>query len=514
MIKKATGKIGIIGAGPGGLTSAMLLQSKGFDVTVFERASDVGGRNGSLQVGSSKFDIGPTMLMMKFVLDKCFQDAGRDVDKYLKFYRLNPMYRLHFDPERHIDIYDYSMKDKMLSELGRVFPNDQHGYDKFIEWETRRYKYTIPLLEKAYRHHGDLVSWDSIKALPYLTLGQSLYGILGKFYNDPLLKLSFSFQAKYLGMSPWDCPAFFGLIPYVEHAFGVYHVEGGMSEISQAMAKVFKEYGGTIRLNTPVKQLVMKGKTVKSILLESGEEFAVDDVVVNADFGYVVSKLIPDSDKLLKKWAPQNLDKKKFSCSTFMMYLSLNKFYPLQHNVISFAEDYDANMKNIASGKMTEDFSCYIRNASINDPTLSPPGKCGLYVLVPVPNLIKDKEFDWSDESQVQYMRELTLQHLERRLGLHDIRENIEAEQIITPRMWHDERNVHQGAVFSLAHGIFQLLTFRPRNKFEELDNVYIAGAGTHPGSGLPTIYESARITTDFLCQKYGIKYDRGSYLV
>lgn len=424
------------------------------------------------------------------------------------------MYRLQFGPEKHIDCYDVSHKDKMLGELSRVFPNDVRGYDKFIEWETKRYQHTIPLLEKVYNNHTDVINWQSIKALPYLTLGQSLFGVLGKYYDDPLLKLSFSFQAKYLGMSPWDCPAFFGLIPYVEHAFGVYHVEGGLSEISVAMAKAFEECGGKLKLNSQVKKLVMKGKTVTGIELENGEIETVDEIVINADFAYALTKLLPDGDQLLSKWQPKKLDQKKYSCSTFMMYIALNKFYPdLQHHIISFADDYDANMKAIAKGSLGEDFSIYVRNAAINDPTLSPPGKSGLYILVPGPNLIKDKVTDWSDPSHIAYMRELTLSHLEKKVGCKDIRDHIEAEQIFTPNTWRDENNVHQGAVFSLAHNIFQLLSFRPRNKFEELDNVFIAGAMTHPGSGLPTIYESGRIVTDLICKQYGIKYDRGSYV-
>ncbi len=441
-------------------------------------------------------------------------DSGKNVDDYLKFYRLNPMYRLQYGPDKHMDAYDLSQKDKMMSELTRVFPNDAHKYEQYLEWETKRYRHTIPLLERIYRNHTDVINWQSVKALPYLTLSQSMNGFLGKYYNDEHLRLSFSFQAKYLGMSPWDCPAFFGLIPFVEHAYGVYHVEGGMSQISNAMSKVFEESGGKLRLNTPVKQLVMRGKTVTGIELENGDVEPVDEVVMNADFGYAMSKLIPNSEQLLSKWRPSNLQRKKFSCSTFMMYISLNKFYPeLQHHVISFADDYQTNMKTIANGTLVDDFSIYVRNATMTDPTLSPEGKSGLYVLVPIPNMLKDKSTDWNDPKVIAQMREKTLRHLEHRTGLKDLRDHIEAEKIFTPFTWHHEENVHQGAVFSLSHNILQLLTFRPRNKFEELDNVFLAGAGTHPGSGLPTIYESGRIVTDLICQKYGVNYDRESHL-
>ena len=341
---------------------------------------------------------------------------------------------------------------------------------------------------------------DSIKALPYLSLGQSLYGMLGKFYKNPMSKLSFSFQSKYLGMAPWECPAFFGLIPYVEHAFGCYHVEGGLSEISQQMSNVFQEYGGQLNLNSPVKQFIMKGKQVKGLLLDNNEEFLCDEVILNADFGHAVTKLIPDAEQLLKKWKPSNLSKKSFSCSTFMVYIALDKIYPnLQHHVISFADDYNSNMTAINSGKgLSDDMSIYVRNASINDPTLSPPGKSGLYVLVPVSNLLKVSTFlwninkykdqgerNWRDPVVIEKMKQAVLTHLEKRCGVTDIRNHIEAMEVITPYTWQDERNVYGGATFSLAHGLLQLLMFRPNNKFEELDNLYLAGAGTHPGSGL-----------------------------
>jgi phytoene desaturase len=505
-------KIGIVGAGPGGIASAMLLAAKGFNVTVFESAAHVGGRTSSMQVGHTKFDVGPTILMMKFVLDQIFKESNRNVSDYLKLRRLNPMYRLQFGPDKYINCHDITEQDKMVNEMKRVFPKDADSYTRYLKYESERYEKLMPLLQKPYANYKSLVNMDSIRALPHLGLGKSIHNLLGGFFEDPLAKISFSFQSKYLGMSPWDCPAFFGLIPYVEHAYGVWHVDGGLSEIPVAMSKVFQEYGGELKLSTPVKKLIIKDRAVKGILTEEGEQM-FDEVILNADFGMAVEKLIPDAENILKTWKPSYLRKKKFSCSTFMYYIALDKVYPeLAFHTISFANDYRSNV-NVITGhsRMPEDFSIYIRNSSILDPTVSPTGQSGLYVLVPVPNLQKPTD-DWQNAEVVQRMKEMVIKHIETRCGAKDLRNHIVAEKIITPTMWRDERNIFNGATFSLAHNILQLLLWRPRNKFQDLNNLYLVGAGTHPGSGLPTIWESARIATQMLTQKYGVQYEKVRY--
>jgi len=503
----------VIGAGPGGLTTAMILASKGFKVSLFESNNYVGGRNSSLQVGDSKFDVGPTILMMKFVIDQVFKDAGRDADNYLKLMRLNPMYRLQFGPEKHIDCYDTTQGDKMMAEMQRVFPKDAGSYRRYLGYEGDRFKKMIPLLQKPYHGYRSFLNMDTLRALPNISLHTTMHQLLGKYYEDPLAKISFSFQAKYLGMSPYDCPSFFGMIPYVEHAFGCYHVEGGLNQISVAMSKVFKEQGGDLQLNKPVKQLIMDGKKVKGLMTKDGEEHLFDDVVVNADFFHVAEKLIPNSEQLLKKWKPSNTANKKFSCSTFMLYIHLDKVYPeLEHNTISFADDYESNIKAISGHLvMPDDFSVYICNPTKSDSTMSKPGTSGLYCLVPVPNLQKVSD-DWNNPEVIKMMKDKIYKHLEERCHLKNIRQHVLADRVLTPHAWRDEIHVHQGATFSLAHSIFQLLLWRPKNKFDELENLYLTGAGTHPGSGIPTILESGRIVSSLLCDKYGVPYDKVRY--
>ncbi len=240
------------------------------------------------------------------------------------------------------------------------------------------------------------------------------------------------------------------------------------------MEKVFLEHGGEIKTSTPVKQLLLQGRKVKGVLTQEGEQY-FDEVILNADFGHAIEKLIPNGEEILKNWKPSKTTAKKYSCSTFMYYLALDKIYPnIEHHTVSFADDYEANINAISGHlNMPDDFSIYIRNSSINDPTVSPEGQSGLYILVPTPNLQKVSD-DWKDPQVVAKMKNIILDHLEKRCGAKDIRDHIVAEQVITPLMWKEERMVHHGATFSLAHNLLQLLLWRPKNKFDELDVCFI----------------------------------------
>ncbi|MCG3203588.1 MAG: All-trans-zeta-carotene desaturase [Elusimicrobia bacterium] len=487
----------IIGAGPGGLTSAMILAHRGFNVTVFEAKDVVGGRNAPLKAGPYTFDIGPTFLMMRFILEEMFKEAGRDASKYLTFKKLDPLYSLRFDDREMLMSSNHS---RMREEIKRLFPGNELGFDAFLSHEGDRYKKLYPCIQRDYSKLTSLFSLDLMKAFPSLSFGRSLFQNLGRYFTDDKLKLAFTFQAKYLGMSPWECPAFFTMLPFIEHEYGIEHVMGGLNRISQAMARVVEEVGGTIRLSTPVASLLLEGRTVKGVKLESGETVEADEVILNADFAHAMSKLVPSGT--LEKYSVKKLKKKKYSCSTFMLYLGVNKKIPLNHHTIFFAKDYRTNVRRIFSEKtLSDDMSFYIQNASVTDPSLAPEGKSTLYVLVPVPNRMGS--VDWTREKEPFKNRVLDL--IVERAGIKDLRSHIEVERVITPLDWEEKQRIYAGATFNLAHTFSQLLYLRPRNKFEELDHCYLVGGGTHPGSGLPTIYESARISSNLICEKYGV---------
>jgi len=476
----------------------MLLAARGFKVTVFEKDPHVGGRNAAILRNGYKFDTGPTFLMMKFILDEVFEEAGRRIDDYLKCVKLEPMYRLQFEDVR---LEPTTNREAMLRQLDTHFPANRAGYDKFMAVEKERFHRMYPCLQKDYASVKQYLSKDMLRALPKLSIGRSLISVLGDYFREEKLKLSFTFQSKYLGMSAWDCPGAFAILPYVEHAFGVYHVMGGLSEISEAMAKVGRELGVNLRLATAVKQLLLEGRSVRGVQLASGERVLADETVLNADFGYAMKNLVPPG--VLKKYSPDNVDARQYSCSTFMLYLGLDKTYDLPHHTIFFAGDYRRNISDIFQTKvLSEDISFYVRNASITDLALAPPGHSAVYVLVPVPN--RTAPIDWAKENTA--FRDRVVAALEKRAGMTDLQQHIREEIAFTPQTWQN-MNIQFGATFNLAHSLRQMLYFRPRNKFEELDNCYLVGGGTHPGSGLPTIYESGRIAANLISRRYGVQF-------
>lgn len=477
----------------------MLLAARGFKVTVCEKAGQVGGRNAAILRNGYKFDTGPTFLMMKFILDEVFEEAGRHIDDYLKLMRLEPMYRLQFTDKR---LEPTTNREAMLQQLEMNFPGSRRGYDKFMAVEKERFHRMYPCLQKDYGSFWQYFSKGMRHALPKLSIGRSLFGVLGDYFGaDEKLKLSFTFQSKYLGMSAWECPGAFAILPYVEHAFGVYHVQGGLSEISEAMAKVCGELGVELRLNTPVKQLILEGRNVRGVELAGGEQILSDETVINADFGYAMKHLVPRG--VLKKYTPEKVDGMDYSCSTFMLYLGLDKIYDLPHHTIFFAGDYRQNISDIFQAKqLSDDISFYVRNASLNDPTLAPAGHSAIYVLVPVPN--RTAKIDWGREQQA--FRDRVIEAMETRGGMTGLRQHICEEIVFTPATWQD-MNIQFGATFNLAHSLNQMLYFRPRNRFEELDHCYLVGGGTHPGSGLPTIYESGRIAANLIARRYGVEF-------
>ncbi len=488
-------KIAIIGAGPGGLAAGLLLGHKGFDVHIFEAKAHPGGRCSSFNLGGYKFDVGPTFLIMKYLLEEIFKETERKLEDYVELMPLDPMYRLFFDGAV---VNISSDKEKTKQEMEKHFPGHGEGYEQFRIKEKERFERINSILARPNTDPMEILTWGFLKNVPKFALTKSVYDVIGNYAEDERAKLCFTFQAKYLGMSPYECPGAFAIIPYVEHEFGIDHVKGGLAELSNGLAKACTEAGVTFHYSTPVKQVIVENKAIKGVELDGGERFLADETIINADFAAAMNKLVPVGE--LKKYNPDYLAKQPYSCSVFMMYLGVKKKYDLQFHNVVFAHDYKRNIINIMKGKLTgPDLSFYVRNASLIDETLAPEGKSALYVLVPVPN--KFSSINWKEETAK--LRKWTIDGMKERLGMDDIEEMIEEEKILTPDDFEEDYHVYQGAVFNLAHDLKHMLWFRPRNKFEELDNCYLVGGGTHPGSGLPTIYQSGKIAADLIAQKY-----------
>ena len=493
-----TRRVAIIGAGPGGLASAMLLAKAGVDVTVYEARDCVGGRSstiqGSTDSGTFRFDMGPTFFLYPRVLSDIFTACGRRLEDEVELIRLDPQYHLVFEGGGHIQAT--GDMERMAAEVARFSPADAAALPRFMADNRKKLQVFRPVLENAFNSMRDLMRLDVVRGLSRLRPHRSVDSDLGTYFRDERVRLAFSFQSKYLGMSPFRCPSLFTILSFMEYEYGVYHPRGGTGAVMAAMARVARGLGAKIKLGEPIQDMLFEGKRAVGVRTAEGEA-RYDALVINSDFAHTMTKLVPDA--IRRRWSDRKIASKKFSCSTFMMYLGIEGEVPdLSHHTIYLAEDYRRNIAEIEAGMAPQNPSFYVQNACVTDPALAPPGHSTIYVLVPVGHRM-DGGAGWGAADVARY-RALTLKRLER-IGIPDLERRIRFEKVLTPAGWEQDLQIYRGATFNLAHNLGQMLHFRPRNRFEDLQNVYLVGGGTHPGSGLPVIFESARITSRLMAE-------------
>lgn len=492
----AAKKVVIVGAGPGGLASAMLLSAAGMDVTVLERLPHVGGRTSTLEANGFRFDLGPTFFLHPRVLSGIFEACGRSLEAELELMRLDPHYRLFF--EDGATITASSDIARLEREVAQLCPADARGVRSWLEENRRKLEAFRPILESPFHGARDLLSLALRDVLPLVRPFTSVDSDLRRHFSDPRVRLAFSFQSKYLGMSPFKCPSLFTILSFIEVEHGVFHPRGGCGAVSETMARVAREQGATIRLGEAVEAIDFIGKRAVGVRTAAGA-YPCDALVVNADFAQAMRTLVPDS--LRRRWRDRKIEKARYSCSTFMMYLGIEGKVDLPHHAIWLASDYVENLADIESRHvLTRNPSFYVQNPCVTDPGMAPPGCSSLYVLVPVTH--EHPNVDWGRETAG--FRQTTLRQLER-LGIRDIEKRIRFEKTLTPAGWAQDLNIFRGATFNLKHDFGQMLHLRPRNRFEDLEGVYLTGGGTHPGSGLPVIYESAKISARLLADDLGV---------
>lgn len=488
----------VVGAGPGGLASAMLLAASGVKVTVIERLEDVGGRTSTFELGGFRFDLGPTFFLYPRVLREIFAAVGQDLDDHVDLVRLDPCYRLIYGEGPSIDIS--SNVERMERAVAALCPGDAAHVRRFLDDNRVKLARMRPCLESSFSGWKDLLTLRLARLLPLVRPWSSLDSELRRYFSDPRVRLAFSFQSKYLGMSPFKCPSLFSILSFLEHEYGVFHPVGGCGQVTRAMAEVARGLGVEISTGEAVRELLFSGRRAIGVRTDR-REIRADAVVINADFARAMKRLIPD--RLRRRWKDRKIEKKRFSCSTFMLYLGLRGHLPeLPHHTIYLSRDYHRNLADIETGhELSADPSFYVQNACATDPSLAPPGCSTLYMLVPVTHM--HANVDWNRERS--RFRELALRQLER-VGLAGVETRTVAERVVTPADWDGHHEIHRGATFNLSHDLRQMLHLRPRNRFEDLDGIYLVGGGTHPGSGLPVIFESAKISTRLLLEDRGLR--------
>ena len=492
------GEIVIVGAGPGGLAASVLLAAAGRRVRVIERLPIVGGRTSSIEAEGFRFDLGPTFFLYPRVLDEIFRAAGTTLENEVEMVRLDPQYRLIFGAGGELfcngDVSD------MERQIAALAPSDAGGFTRFLTENRAKLARMQPCLENAFLSWRDVAKTRVLKMLPSLRPHQSIDVYLRRFFSDARIRLAFSFQSKYLGMSPFRCPSLFSILSFLEYEYGVFHPIGGCSAVTAALARVATRLGVQIQLDEPVKEIITENRRAVGVRTARGT-YRADAVVVNADFARAMSRLVPDRDR--RRWTDHKIAQKKFSCSTFMLYLGIEGRYDLPHHNIYVARDYERNLDDIETRHvLSSDPSFYVQNACVTDPSLAPSGMSTLYVLAPVTH--QHANVDWNKEQGS--FRKLLLRQIEK-AGFTDVEKRIRFERMITPDDWDQRYEIHLGATFNLSHNLGQLLHLRPRNRFEDIDGVYLVGGGTHPGSGLPVIFESARITSRLLCEDLGAEF-------
>lgn len=486
----------IVGAGPGGLAAALLLARGGLQVHVIERQPRVGGRCSAVEHAGFRFDLGPTFFLYPPVLERIFRLVGRDLRREIPMVRLDPQYRIVFGRGGHLDCTPDLAR--LEAEVARLSPADAPQVRRFLADNRVKFAQFRPCLERPFLSWRDLISWDLMKLLPVLRPWQSLEAELTRYFSDDRVRLAFTFQSKYLGMSPFQCPSLFSILSFLEYEYGVWHPLGGCAAVSEGMARVARELGVTFSLGEEVQQVLFEGRRAVGVQTATGE-YRADAVVLNADFAHAMTRLVPN--RLRRRWTDARIAAKRFSCSTFMLYLGLEgRQDHLPHHTIYCAADYAANLADIETRHvLSEDPSFYVQNACVTDPSLAPSGCSTLYVLAPVTH--QHPNVDWSRE--LPAFRACVLRQLAK-VGIEDVEKRVRFEKVVTPAHWEHDYAVYRGATFNLAHNLGQMLHLRPRNRFEDVDGVYLVGGGTHPGSGLPVIYESARITSRLLLNDLG----------
>ncbi|MBO9540603.1 phytoene desaturase [bacterium] len=488
----------VVGSGIGGLATAIRLGAQGLQVTVLEKQATLGGRSGVWEAGGFRFDTGPTLLLMIDQLSELFASVGRRLEDYLDLVQLDPNYRVSWHDGSHFD--NSSTLNKLLSEVERLEPGAGPRALEFLAQTQRQYRLAVDaFVSENFTRWHQFLNPTKLRQLFQVKAHQTLYPMVGKFFKDRRLREAFSFQSMYLGLSPYESPAVYGLLPFTETGMGLFFPKGGLYAIVEAMERLGREFGVRYECDWEVGEIRHAYGRASGVVARDGRTMDADLIVANADLPYVYEKLLPD-----KRY--DRLPSLEYTCSGYLMYLGVNREYPqlLHHNLI-VSRDLKRNFRRIFQDKvLPDDPAFYICNPNKTDPSLAPEGCENLYVLVPVPH--QTPNIDWGEEEP--RFREAMYDRLEA-FGLTNLRKHVVVERIFTPDDFLLSLNSARGSAFGLAHTIPQIGYFRPHNRHKEIDNLYFVGCSTQPGTGIPMVLISARLVTERIESEHSLSQAR-----
>jgi phytoene desaturase len=476
----------VIGSGFGGLAAAVRLGARGYNVTVLERLDAPGGRAYVHKQDGFSFDAGPTIITAPFLLDELWALCGRVFADEIKLKLMDPFYRIRFDDGK---VFDYNGDaDAVKAQIAHFSPADVEGYDRFMKKSEAVCKIGFEQLG-----HIPFTSWtDMARIVPDMALLESyrtVYGMVSKYIKDPYIRQVLSFHPLLIGGNPFTVTSIYVLISFLERKWGVHSAIGGTGAIVKGMVSLIEGQGGTIRYKTDVAEILVKDRKATGVRLASGEEIAAPVVVSNADAATTYHKLLPSTKR--RRWTDRRLARAHYSCGLFVWYFGTKRQYPdVKHHTILLGPRYRELLNEIFKNKtLAQDFSLYLHRPTATDPSLAPEGCDTFYVLAPVPHL--GGGTDWAAEAETyrariaRYLSETILPGLE---------DQIVTSLVTTPQDFQDRLLSYHGAGFSLEPILLQSAWFRPHNKSEEVDGLYLVGAGTHPGAGVPGVLSSARV--------------------
>ena len=484
----------VIGAGFGGMAAALRLAAMGYRVTLCERGDSPGGRGRGFERDGFRFDAGPTVITAPQMFDDLFALHGRKRSDYVAFEPLDPWYRFWFQDG---ETFDYGATlEQTLAEIRRFDERDADGYMRMLEHSRKLFE--AGFLELASQPFHQL--WTMAREAPRLVrLGahRTVWGFVSRYLRHPKLRQAFSIQPLLLGGSPFDTTSIYGLIHFLEHKWGVHCAVGGVGAIASALDKLMGEVGIEVRYGATVRRLQIDGRRVTGVEIEGSGALAADIVVSNADPLHLYDKMVGREHRAVSVRLKQRLA--RLSMGLFVLYFGTTRQYPaLARHTIWFGPRYREHLDDIFKRKiLADDFSLYIHRPTANDPSFAPPGADSFYVLCPVPNL--DAGIDWSREAPL--LRNRIVSELSRTV-MPELEHTITAEFAMTPEDFAGDYLSASGAGFSLAPHFTQSAWFRFHNRAEGLDGLYLTGAGTHPGAGLPGVLSSAELVAKMVAER------------
>jgi len=476
----------VIGSGFGGLAAAVRLGAKGYRVTVLEKLDAPGGRAYVYKQDGFTFDAGPTIVTAPFLFEELWKLCGRKMSDDVTLVPVSPFYRIRFQDGSH---FDYSGDaDAMHAEIARFSPGDVGGYDAYM-------KASEAIFKVGFEQLGDVPfsKWtDMARIAPEmlrLSSYRSVYSLVSKFFRDERLRTVFSFHPLLIGGNPFTASSIYCLIAFLERRWGVHFAMGGTGRLVEGLIGLIEGQGGRLRCNEEVREIVVRDGTASGVRLASGETIAADVVVSNADSAWTYRHLVPAAARA--RWTDKRIERARYSMGLFVWYFGTRRQYPeVPHHTILLGPRYRELLTDIFERKvLAEDFSLYLHRPTATDPSLAPEGCDAFYVLSPVPHL--QSGTDWSVAAE-KYR-----QAIARELGstlLPGLENQIASSRMLTPQDFQDRLSSFRGAAFGLEPVLTQSAWFRPHNRSEDIDQLYLVGAGTHPGAGLPGVLSSARV--------------------